>query len=171
MMFCTECGSEIPDNSNVCPNCGANLKIIDVPNENSESKLGNFLSNKRDDETELAVDLIKPYKKLLKNEIGSNGIKELRTELIRRANIEGLEGARRYFNYTLERINYVENKKPEYRLEAKLADTAYKSYVTDGVSRLEKVNGRFLASQTVKLDMIIEQNNQIINLLEEIAKK
>lgn len=47
----------------------------------------------------------------------------------------------------------------------------YKSYITDGASRLEKVNGRFMASQNMKLDIMIEQNNRIIQLLEEIAKK
>ena len=61
---------------------------------------------------------------------------------------------------------------------AKKADIVYKSYITDGISRIEKVNGRFLASQLVKLDIlsqqnnqIIKQNNEIIGLLKEIAKK
>ena len=65
-----------------------------------------------------------------------------------------------------------------YREDAKKADMVYKSYITNGVSRIEKVNGRFLASQLVKLDIlsqqnnqIIKQNNEIIELLKEIAKK
>ena len=47
-----------------------------------------------------------------------------------------------------------------------------------GISRLDKVNGRFLASQTIKLDILIEQNKQlieqnntIIGLLEKINEK
>lgn len=65
-----------------------------------------------------------------------------------------------------------------YKEDAKKADIVYKSYITDGISRIEKVNGRFLASQLVKLDIlsqqnnqIIKQNNEIIGLLKEIAKK
>ena len=34
------------------------------------------------------------------------------------------------------------------------------------MSRLEKVNGRFLASLSIKNDILIEQNNRIIELLE-----
>ena len=66
----------------------------------------------------------------------------------------------------------------EYSHEANLADRVYKSYVTNGISRLDKINGRFLASQTVKLDVLIEQNKQliqqndkIIELLEKIIDK
>ena len=72
----------------------------------------------------------------------------------------------------------VSRKISEYSHEARLADRVYKSYVTNGVSRLDKVNGRFLATQTVKLDIIIEQNQQmiqqnrtIINLLRKISEK
>ncbi|MDO5820864.1 MAG: zinc ribbon domain-containing protein, partial [Methanobrevibacter sp.] len=63
------------------------------------------------------------------------------------------------------------NRKVEYSLESKMADKLYKAYINDGISRIEKVNGRFLASQTLKLDMIIEQNNTIIQLLKEIRDK
>ncbi|WP_296853718.1 zinc ribbon domain-containing protein [uncultured Methanobrevibacter sp.] len=72
----------------------------------------------------------------------------------------------------------VNQKISEYSHEAKLADRVYKSYVTNGISRLDKINGRFLASQTVKLDVLIEQNKQliqqndkIIELLEKISEK
>lgn len=72
-----------------------------------------------------------------------------------------------------------------YKEDAKKADKVYKAYITGGISRLEKVNGRFLASQLIKLEIInqqnsriisqndevIEQNNEIIELLREIAKK
>ena len=64
-----------------------------------------------------------------------------------------------------------------YQVESKQADKVYKAFVTGGVSRLEKVNGRFLASQLRKLDVlsqqnnrIIQQNNEIIELLKEIAE-
>ena len=72
----------------------------------------------------------------------------------------------------------VNRKISEYSHEAKLADKVYKSYVTNGISRLDKVNGRFLASQTIKLDILIDQNQQlieqnrtIISLLEKIVEK
>lgn len=65
-----------------------------------------------------------------------------------------------------------------YHEEAKQADKVYKSFVTDGVSRIEKVNGRFLAAQLIKLDVlnqqnnrIIQQNDEIILLLKKIAEK
>ena len=62
-------------------------------------------------------------------------------------------------------------KQEQFRREAKQADLLYKSYITDGISRIEKVNGRFLATQTVKLDVLIEQNNKIIRLLEKISEQ
>lgn len=75
-------------------------------------------------------------------------------------------------------VQLVNKKISQYSQEAELADKVYKSYVTMGISRLDKVNGRFLASQTIKLDILIEQNKQlieqnntIINLLEKISEK
>ena len=72
----------------------------------------------------------------------------------------------------------VNRKISEYSHESKLADKVYKAYVTNGISRLDKVNGRFLASQTIKLDFLIEQNQQlikqndvIIDLLTKIYEK
>ena len=58
-----------------------------------------------------------------------------------------------------------------YKEEAYFADTVYKSFVIDGASRLDKVNGRLLASLNVKLDTVVEQNDRIIELLEIIADK
>lgn len=65
-----------------------------------------------------------------------------------------------------------------YHTEARQADKVYRSFVTDGVSRVDKVNGRFLASQLIKLDIlsqqnnrIIQQNDEIIDLLKKIAEK
>lgn len=75
-------------------------------------------------------------------------------------------------------VQLVNKKISQYSQEAELADKVYKSYVTMGISRLDKINGRFLASQTIKLDILIEQNKQlieqnntIINLLEKISEK
>lgn len=75
-------------------------------------------------------------------------------------------------------VQLVNKKTTQYKQEAQLADRVYKSYITNGLSRLDKVNGRFLASQTIKLDILIEQNKQlidqnntIIGLLEKISEK
>lgn len=75
-------------------------------------------------------------------------------------------------------VQLVNQKISQYKHEANLADKVYKSYVTNGISRLDKVNGRFLAAQTIKLDVLIEQNKQlisqnntIIELLEKIYEK
>lgn len=67
-------------------------------------------------------------------------------------------------------VQLVNRKVSEYTNEALLADKVYKSYVTHGVSRLDKVNGRFLASQTIKLDVLIEQNKQLIDQNNMIIK-
>ncbi len=72
----------------------------------------------------------------------------------------------RYYKATAAKTQFIEERKAEYVTEAKLADQVYKAYITDGLSRLEKVNGRFLASLSVKTDIMIEQNNRIIELLE-----
>ncbi len=58
-----------------------------------------------------------------------------------------------------------------YKNDVELADLLYKAYATLGISRLDKIDGRFLASQTIKLDTIIEQNTKIIELLQKIAEK
>lgn len=58
-----------------------------------------------------------------------------------------------------------------YKEEAYIADVVYKSFVTDGASRLDKVNGRLLASLNMKMDTVIDQNNRIIELLDIISKK
>ena len=75
-------------------------------------------------------------------------------------------------------VQLVNRKISEYSHESHLADKVYKAYITNGISRLDKVNGRFLASQTIKLDILIEQNKQlieqndtIIKLLEKIYEK
>ena len=101
--------------------------------------------------------------KLIKNEIAT-------VELAKTPIVEGEIGS-------LD-VRLVNKKSSQYKHEAKLADKVYKSFVTDGISRLDKVNGRFLASQTIKLDILIEQNQklisqnaEIINLLKDISEK
>lgn len=99
---------------------------------------------------------------------GMDGLKKTIADI---AENQGFEEALAYLENTTNRVNYYNNKRNDYLIEAKLADSVYKSYITDGVSRIEKVNGRFMASQNMKLDILIEQNTRIIQLLEEIAKK
>ncbi|AEG18819.1 zinc ribbon domain-containing protein [Methanobacterium paludis] len=84
---------------------------------------------------------------------------------------KSMDEIERYYRETAAKTRFIEERKAEYVTEAKLADEVYKAYVTDGISRLDKVNGRFLASQSVKTDILIEQNNQIIKLLEIIVNK
>ena len=103
--------------------------------------------------------------------LGREGISKLTKTLETIVTAQGYEEAIEYLKYTINRVNYYNNKKRDYLIEAKLADSIYKSYVTDGISRLDKVNGRFMAAQNMKLDILIEQNTKIIQLLEEIAKK
>lgn len=76
-----------------------------------------------------------------------------------------------YYKETVAKTEFIESRRDEYAAEAKLADHVYKAYITDGVSRLDKINGRFLASQSIKTDILIEQNNRIIELLESIVNK
>jgi rRNA maturation endonuclease Nob1 len=73
-------------------------------------------------------------------------------------------------NLSPEQIQELQKIK-QYQENARKADRLYKAYVTDGVSRLDKINGRFLATQTLMLEKIIEQNNHMIELLEIIAER
>ena len=114
---------------------------------------------------------MKKVENLLYPILGKEGIFKLINVLETIAIDEGYEAALDYLEYTTYRVNYYNNKKNDYLIEAKLADNIYKSYVTDGISRLDKINGRFMAAQNMKLDILIEQNTKIIQLLEKIAKK
>ena len=126
-----------------------------------------FLSKKK--KKKWASDEIKKYESELKPVLGNSGMSNLESAVALIAENQSFEEALAYIEYTRGRINYYNNKKSDYLVEAKLADSVYKTYVTDGISRLEKVNGRFMASQNMKLDLLIEQNNRIIQLLEKIA--
>jgi len=103
--------------------------------------------------------------------LDKSGISRLTKTLETIAITNGYEEALEYLDYTTYRVDYYNKKKNDYLIEAKLADNIYKSYVTDGISRIDKVNGRFMATQNMKLDILIEQNAKIIKLLEEITKK
>lgn len=120
---------------------------------------------------EWAKEEIKKVEDNLYPILGKKGIFNLINVLETIATEEWYEEALKYLEYTNYRVNYYNNKKKDYLIEAKLADNIYKSYVTDGISRLDKVNGRFMAAQNMKLDILIEQNTKIIQLLEKIAKK
>jgi hypothetical protein len=114
----------------------------------------------------------KPIKNELKELLTNQGARNLR-KLLKSMAKEGKtpQELEYFFNYTLSKTRYIQDKKAEYIIESKLSDQVYKAYINDGISRIEKVNGRFLASQTIKLDMLIEQNNKIIELLDKIANK
>lgn len=126
-----------------------------------------FLS--KSDKEIWAQEEVKKYDDKLRPVLGPNGLSNLRKTLAIIAEEQGFEEAKAYLNYTNGRVNYYVSKQKDYLIESRLADKVYKSYVTDGVSRLEKINGRFMAAQNMKLDLLIEQNNRIIQLLEKIA--
>ena len=115
-------------------------------------------------------DLFKGNDKL-KSLIKPDQINKLRAKCYDIVDTEGEEGVIDYLNNIYSKIDLFEEKQFEYIIESHIADKVYKSYITDGISRLDKINGRFMASQNMKLETIIEQNNRIIELLEEIAKK
>lgn len=167
---CENCGSEIlDDNAKFCPKCGTSISI-----EKEESK-GGFLDKILDDENvqkfknsvEGGVEKVKTKyeeeqerSKIKKEEKMKQERIELRKKQERETIlIEKKEAKKAFFTA----------KSDEYVLDAKLADKVYKAYITDGLSRIDKVNGRFLASQTIKMDVLIEQNNEIIRVLKKIA--
>lgn len=127
------------------------------------------LLTKKSDKRIWAEDEIKKYSSELKPILGNQGIANMTSTVATIAENQGFEEALAYIEYTRGRIDYYNNKKNDYLIEAKLADGVYKSYITDGISRIEKVNGRFMAAQNMKLDLLIEQNTRIIQLLEKIA--
>ncbi len=85
-------------------------------------------------------------------------------------NGKSTEEIEKYYREIIAKTQFIESRREEYITEAKLADKVYKAYITDGISRLEKINGRFLASLSIKTDVLIEQNNRIIKLLEANLK-
>lgn len=114
----------------------------------------------------------KRIKQLMKKPM-NNSVKTHLKQKLKNMAKEGksIEEIERYYKETVAKTQFIEKRRDEYITEAKLADEVYKAYVTDGLSRIEKVNGRFLASQSIKTDILIEQNNRIIALLEKILNK
>lgn len=84
---------------------------------------------------------------------------------------DGEEAVIDYIDSIVNKIESCENSEIDYVIDSVIADAVYDTYITRGPSRVNKINGILLSSQTMKLDTIIEQNNKIIELLEEIAKK
>ena len=82
-------------------------------------------------------------------------------------------------NYCIECGSRLINMKPkrryyrtgDYARDLKIAEELYQIYDKNEAVRFDNVNGRLLASQTRKIDLLIEQNNRIIGLLEKIANK
>lgn len=62
-------------------------------------------------------------------------------------------------------------KTGDYIRDLRIAEELYNIYDKNSVSKSDTVNGYLLASQTKKIDILIEQNNKIISLLEKIANK
>lgn len=109
----------------------------------------------------------KKIDELMNKPMNSSIKSHLKTKLNKMAdNGESIVEIERYYREASAKTTFIEKRKEEYKIEAKLADQVYKAYITDGLSRLEKVNGRFLASLSIKNDILIEQNNRIIELLE-----
>ena len=79
-----------------------------------------FLS--KSDKEIWAADEIKKYESELKPILGNSGISNLKSTVASIAENQGFEEALAYIEYTRGRINYYENKKSDYLVEAKLAD-------------------------------------------------
>ncbi len=78
-------------------------------------------------------------------------------------------------NYCIEcgsgLIDMKHKRTGDYRKDLRIAEELYQIYDKNEAVRFDNVNGRLLASQTRKIDLLIEQNNRIIGLLEKIANK
>ena len=79
-----------------------------------------------------------------------------------------IECGSRLINMKHKRRHY---RTGDYNRDLRIADELYQIYDKNEAVRFDNVNGRLLASQTRKIDLLIEQNNRIIGLLEKIANK
>ena len=140
------------------------LKKLEKENNKKIKNIDNDTKKWVDEEINNVKDELLPI-------LGETGLNRLKLNVKKIVVFEGFEEASDYLKQMRDKAVYYNEKQDEYVIESQLADKVYKAYVTDGVSRLEKVNGRFMASQNMKLDILIEQNTKIIELLEEIAKK
>lgn len=84
---------------------------------------------------------------------------------------DGKDAVDDYIENIVNKMESCENNEIDFVIDSVIADAVYDTYITRGPSRINKINGILLASQTMKLDTIIEQNTKIIELLEQIAKK
>lgn len=123
--------------------------------------------DKKDNENK-AKNYFRENEKKIQN-IGARS--KTRSRMLEIAREEGFEKSLEYFNNSIENEDKFKEKTKDYSIEVKYADQLYKAYVNDGISRLDKVNGRFLAAQNLKLDTIIEQNEIIIDLLKKLVEK
>ena len=87
------------------------------------------------------------------------------------AEAEGKDAVINYVDGIVAKMETCENNEVDFIIDSVIADAVYDTYITRGISRVNKINGILLSSQNLKLETIIEQNNRIIELLEEIVKK
>ena len=127
--------------------------------------------NDRVDDERKIKSFIKENSKEISYSLDSSVRSQVIDRMIILAREEGYERAIEFYYDSIEKYETFDRKEKDYYIEAKHADKVYKAYINDGISRLDKVNGRFLASQTIKLDTIIEQNEKIIELLEKLVEK
>lgn len=163
--ICSKCNKEYDDSYKFCEVCGTELS----EQNNEEKKETGFFGKVIDKGNEL----------IEKNNAYNAEKRRLKEEKKLAKKMENRTATEREYGFFYDDVSEI------YKEDAKKADKVYKAYITGGISRLEKVNGRFLASQLIKLEIInqqnsriisqndevIEQNNEIIELLREIAKK
>lgn len=156
--ICLNCNEKYDDSYKFCQNCGAELSEVKGEEKNEKG----FFTKVIEKGAELKEKNDAYYEE-----------KRKKKKLANRTTTEKEYGF--YFDDLAEK----------YKEDAKKADKVYKAYVTSGLSRIEKINGRFLASHLVKLDIlnqqnkhlieqndrIIEQNDNIIELLTQLVNK
>lgn len=169
---CSECNKEYDDSYKFCEICGTELS----EKNNEENKETGFLTKVIEKGNELKEKHDDYYAEQRQKNAEKRRLKE---EKKFAKKMENRTATEREYGFFYDDISEI------YKEDAKKADKVYKAYITGGFSRLEKVNGRFLASQLIKLEVInqqnnriiqqnnevIEQNNEIIELLRQIAEK
>ncbi|WP_299522815.1 zinc ribbon domain-containing protein [uncultured Methanobrevibacter sp.] len=149
--ICLNCNEEYDDSYKFCQNCGTELSEVKGEEKNEKG----FFTKVIEKGTELKEKNDAYYEE-----------KRKKKKLANRTTTE------KEYDF------YFEDIVQQFKEDAKKADKVYRAYVTSGISRLEKINGRFLASQLIKLDIlnkqnkrIIEQNDAIIDLLTQLVNK
>lgn len=125
----------------------------------SKTKEENWVDNFINDNADLNRLLRRDQKKMLK------------VKCYTLFDAEGKEAVIDYIGSIINKMSRCEDNEIDFVIDSVIADAVYETYITRGIARVNKINGILLASQTMKLDTIIEQNTKIIQLLEEIAKK